>query len=60
MAYGDLLAVDDPVEDVWYDEGGGPGAPAWSVRVHREGYTQEFWFSNESAAYRFTRSLQRT
>jgi len=59
MAYGDLVSVDRPVEDVWYDEGGGPGRPAWFVKVHREGYLQEFWFSSAAAAERFADSLAR-
>jgi hypothetical protein len=59
MAYGDLLSVDEPVEDVWYAEGGGPGRPAWFVLVRREGYTQEFWFSSLEAASRFVQSLER-
>jgi hypothetical protein len=59
MAYGDLLSVDEPVEDVWYEEGGGPGRPAWFVSVRREGYTQEFWFSSLASAFRFVQSLER-
>jgi hypothetical protein len=59
MSYGDLVTVDRPIKDVWYAEGGGPGSPAWFVLVHREGYTQEFWFANETAANRFACCLER-
>jgi hypothetical protein len=59
VAYGDLISVDRPVEDIWFDEGGGQGRPAWFVRVRREGYAQEFWFSSETAATRFADSLAR-
>jgi len=58
MGNEELVSVDDPVESLWFEEGGGPGNKAFYVLVHKKGYTQEFWFYSQKAAEEYVKNLR--